>query len=194
MTDQRMLWLLHSNTERPQPQFTMLVVDGADALRAESAAAAAFERTGAPRSWLGASSAVRRRLVGECRTVPTVELIHLADEKPGHASAQSFQLSLAQIAEEGPLASRSRAGSQQVVMALTTVPPGVPPTAAEAVRAVLGRRFAGFAGPTQWPGLRTLTALTNVVCQETATLDLADDEDLLSIYDQYSVGALSTDF
>ncbi|MCZ1012186.1 hypothetical protein [Streptomyces lydicus] len=191
MTESRMLWLFHANTDAPHPQFTLLAVDGADALRAESAATAAFERTAAPHSWLAASPPVRRRLVQDCRSVPTVALIHLADQNPGHSSAQALRLSLAQLAEEGPSGSWSGTGSQQIAITLTTVPHGDASMATEAVRAALGQRFAGVAGPDQWPGLHMLTTLTSVACQETAALDLADDEDLLTIYDQYTVGELS---
>lgn len=62
------------------------------------------------------------------------------------------------------------------------------------VRTVLGERLATFAQEEEWSALRRLTALTAIVCEETETLELPEDEDLLDIYDQYSVGGLSASF
>ncbi|MEU2359477.1 hypothetical protein ACFU90_07190 [Streptomyces noursei] len=184
VTEERMLWLLHSDTSSHHPQLTLVAIDGADASRAERTARTAFERTPAPRSWLESSPLVRRRLVGACRTVPTIELIHLADVEPAHLPEESFRLCLSQIAEEGP--------GGRFVVALTTVPQDNRATAAEAARGVLRDRIDGFASPEQWVGLRALAALTNVVCRETATVDLPDDEDLLAVYDRYTVGELTS--
>ncbi|UNO40058.1 hypothetical protein [Streptomyces sp. MST-110588] len=191
------LWLLHWSRTGPHPRLTLLAVDGADATRAEETAAACFVRTGVPASWLGADAATRREVVRGCRTVPALGMVHLEDDEPGRAAAESLRLSLTQAAGECPRSPRPevfRAREQGVLVALSTVPAGLLPEAERVARSVLDSPPAVFAGPGEWPALRALTALTAVVCQETETLELPEGEDLLDIYDQYSVGGLGTDF
>ncbi len=203
VTSDQMLWLLHWNEAGPHPRLTLLAVNGDEAIRAEHAAAvclACFSHTGVPASWIGATAATRRQVVQGCRTVPTLAMIHLEDEGAGRTAGESLQLSLMQAAEEcprpdpsrGPDPSRPR--ERKVVVALGTAPASNLSEAEGVVRATLGERLTAFAQREEWSALRTLTALTALVCQETETLKLPEDEDLLDIYDQYSVGGLSAPF
>ncbi|MBV9025410.1 MAG: hypothetical protein JO362_16830 [Streptomycetaceae bacterium] len=195
VTSDQMLWLLHWNEAGPHSRLTLLAVNGDETMQAENEAAACFARTCVPASWVGATAATRRQVVQSCRTVPTLAVIHLEDDESGRAAGESLRLSLMQAAEECPRPDPSRPRKQEIVVALSTASAGDLSEAESVVRAVLGERLTAFAQQEEWSALRRLTALTAIVCEETETLELPEDEDLLDIYDQYSVGGLgSTSF
>ncbi|MER7919835.1 MULTISPECIES: hypothetical protein [unclassified Streptomyces] len=146
-------------------QLTTLAVSGERAEAAERVAAAALGGTAELTSWLELPADARRRLVGACRSVPTLGMHCVRGEERTGTAPDGFRQAAADDTAEQFL---SR----------------LPGRAAD--------HRTRFVTDSSFPGLRELARLTALVCRETYDrTDVPEDEDLLEIYETYSVGSLS---
>ncbi|MFD8809238.1 hypothetical protein [Streptomyces sp. NPDC059597] len=175
-------------------QLTTLAVTGEQADTAERVAASASAGTAGTvgtvgrASWPALPVSVRRRLVRTWRSVPTLGLYCIIDEAPPGAPPSGFlRAAVADTAEQfAPLRHARTAGgllltepSEEVCEALSTAPSWEAGTRSP------------FPPQTSFPGLRELVRLTALFCRENQyRTDIPDDEDLLGIYDTYTVGGL----
>ncbi|MEV7500155.1 hypothetical protein [Streptomyces sp. NPDC093018] len=137
-------------------QLTTLAVSGERAEAAERVAAAALGETAELTSWLELPADARRRLVGACRSVPTLGMHCVRGDVRQAAADDTAEQFLSRL-----------------------------PGRAEGHR-------PRFVTDSSYPGLRELVRLTALVCRETYDrTDVPEDEDLLEIYETYSVGSLS---
>ncbi|MFF5444063.1 hypothetical protein [Streptomyces sp. NPDC012888] len=135
---------------------------------AEALASAALAGLVPPPTWEGADPALRKRVVRACRPIPTEGLWHVSDDRPAVPPDRSHEDCLHQLATEWPHA------------ALPPTPPAHPSPGGPAVP-----------GESALPGLTALARLTALVCRMPPGVDLAAEEDLLDIYDTYTVGGLT---
>ncbi|GII34631.1 hypothetical protein [Planotetraspora mira] len=167
-------------------QMTVLALPGDRIAEGERVAIAALGEDLPDPRWNGLATAERRTVVRACRSVPTLGLYVLFDERDAADEADSLHRCLAQAVEEFLQPMLSGAPWE-------ALPSGAARELRDAARSM---PWPGSA-PARWrpesslPGLRGLVTLTALACRETLTeVNIPQDEDLLDIYDTYSVGAL----
>jgi len=168
-------------------KLTAVAVDARRAVEAERKAIGALEREGECSSWVGLSPSDRMRIVRDCRSIPTVGLYFLIDDGDAPEEKNDFARdALADVAEQFL---SGLPGSENCAMVLSDSASVLhsqatknPWTVSSGIRVL---------DDTSFPGLRELTRLSSLACGETLTeIGGPPDEDLLDIYDTYTVGAL----
>lgn len=170
-------------------QLTTLAVSGHEAGAAERAAVFALAGAAGHTSWLDLPAALRQRLVRACRGVPALGMYCLMDDVRAVTAGNDFlRGAIEETAEQflSPLLGRR---DLRVVLG----------SSSEELQGAVRSNFRiGDARPrfmeaSSFPGLCELARLTAVVCRETQDrVDIPEDEDLLDMYDTYTVGSLSS--
>ncbi|MGW3956536.1 hypothetical protein ACWEKM_37835 [Streptomyces sp. NPDC004752] len=164
-------------------------MSGEKADAAERAATSALTETAGLTSWLALPVSVRRQLVRACRSVPTLGMYCVIDDEWSSTTRSDFlQAAVDETAEQF----LSFLPGRTACHLLLTEP-------SEEFHDALRSDFwdegtrPRFIERSSFPGLRELVRLTAVACRETQDrTDAPEDEDLLEIYDTYTVGALSS--
>ncbi|MBW8794282.1 MAG: hypothetical protein JF597_12005 [Streptomyces sp.] len=139
-------------------------------------------------SWFDLPAVARQNVVRACRPIPTLGMYCVIDDEHVEGNEEFLRCAIQDTVEQ--FLERFH-GWSDIHVALGD------PSADFRDPLEIGLRTAGiephFTEDSLFPGLRALIRLTALVCRETKSrADIPEDEDLLEIYDTYTVGSLSS--